>query len=531
VLDLNDATQPRRLAHLDSPETASGIRLMGDYAILTGTPAGLDIIDIRNPAAPVLVARHDAPGNPVALDVADGRAYLAGGWTFQILDIASVMNPRPLGTYHTSRSIRDVTVVDSYAFLATAYSGLEVIDVTRPEQPVQIAQLSAGGGAHDLHIVGDRLFLAADEGDVLVYDISNPARPQLVGGVTTLGPARALDVVGGQLFALTHTGLEVFQLSEQPIGFARPPLDQVFTNNGQPLRLEGIAVSVSPLTYQWRKAGVPLTDGPRIDGATGPVLTIHDAAPDDEGEYSLTVSNEHGVVTSPGAFVDYRPGLREALDSPQLSWSPGNIWNDGWHWQSEDTHDGVDAARSRPVQSGIVADWTTVGTHVAGPGRLSFWWRVTVTSDILPHPDVDFSVIVGEEVKASVSEETFRDSDRWERVEVAIPPGEQTLEWVLTALGGCTDPARGTAWLDEVEFTSLRAMITRIAPRTSGGSYLLEYRGPPDTRLTIQSSTDLQTWQDAVSQAEIVPPYGYGTIDLHDTGTQRTFYRLQVLDQ
>src|SRR5437667_6209865 len=402
VLDLSDPPQPRRLGHSSAPKDARDVKVLGDYALVADFYSGLHVLDIRNPAAPVPVARYQTAGNPMALAVANGRAYLAEWWSLQIFDLATITNPRLLGTYDQYETIlRDVKARGSHAFLA-AGDGLIVIDATRPEQPVRVAQVPTGGHAYQLQIVGERIFLAAGEEGLEVFDISNPVQPQRVGGAFTFGPARAADIAGDYAFVLADAGLEIFHLTEQPIGIARQPRSQIFVNDGQPIVLEGLGVSVSPFTYQWHKDGTPLTNDTRISGATDSTLTIGDASPNDQGFYRLTVSNEHGSATSASAFVEYRPGLREALDHPGLVFQN---WNGDWNWQTNVTHDGVDAAQSRPVQSGIVADGTAVTTKVVGPGTLSFWWRVTVTSDLSTNPDVVLALSIDGDSRAAVSEE------------------------------------------------------------------------------------------------------------------------------
>ena len=528
VLDLSDPSQPRRLGHSSAPKDARDVKILGDYVLVADFYSGLHVIDIRNPAAPVPVARYQTAGNPMALAVANGRAYLAEWSSLRIFDLATVTNPQLLGTYDQYETIlRDVKVRSSHAFLAAGGSGLTVIDATRPEQPVRVAQVPTGGHAYQLQIVGERIFLAAGEEGLEVFDISNPVRPQRVGGAFTFGPAQALDINGDYAYVVADAGLEIFQLTEKPIGIARQPRSQIFVNDGQPIVLEGLGVSISPFTYQWRKDGTPLTNDARIGGATGSILTVSNTSTNDQGFYSLTVSNEHGTATSASAFVEYRPGLREALDDPGLVFQSRN---GDWEWQTNATHDGVDAAQSRPVQSGIVADGTAVTTKVVGPGTLSFWWRVTVISDLSTNPDVVLALSVDGGSRVAVSEEGFRDTERWDQVVADIAPGQHTITWSLGTLWGCTDPARGIAWLDQVEFRTTRPIITRFAPRTGDGGCHLEYQGPPGARLTPQSSTDLVSWKSLGGSVVVVPPSGRAEMDLPDSAMQRAFYRLEVLD-
>jgi len=57
------------------------------------------------------------------------------------------------------------------------------------------------------------------------------------------------------------------------------------------------------LTYQWRKNGVNLPNGPHVSGATSPTLTISALDAADEGNYSVAVFNPAGSVVSKNAAL------------------------------------------------------------------------------------------------------------------------------------------------------------------------------------------------------------------------------------
>jgi len=67
---------------------------------------------------------------------------------------------------------------------------------------------------------------------------------------------------------------------------------------GSMVSLSVVATGSAPLTYQWRKDLVPLSDDGRISGATTPTLTIDPAQPSDAGQYDVIVSVSCGGVAS-----------------------------------------------------------------------------------------------------------------------------------------------------------------------------------------------------------------------------------------
>ncbi len=65
-----------------------------------------------------------------------------------------------------------------------------------------------------------------------------------------------------------------------------------------------------PLMYQWRRDGVPLTDGVDISGSMTPVLSVL-VDDDDVGEYDVVVTNPGGdVVSDPGVIAIRPPACR-----------------------------------------------------------------------------------------------------------------------------------------------------------------------------------------------------------------------------
>jgi hypothetical protein len=68
----------------------------------------------------------------------------------------------------------------------------------------------------------------------------------------------------------------------------------------------GAVLGTPPLSYQWRKDGVPLVDGGRVLGSQTDTLTISNANPGDTDVYDVVVSNAEGQVVSDPAVIAVR---------------------------------------------------------------------------------------------------------------------------------------------------------------------------------------------------------------------------------
>jgi hypothetical protein len=66
VIDVSDPANPRRVGGYDTPGYAGGVAVSGHYAYVADGDAGLQVIDVSDPANPRRVGGYDTPGGPMA---------------------------------------------------------------------------------------------------------------------------------------------------------------------------------------------------------------------------------------------------------------------------------------------------------------------------------------------------------------------------------------------------------------------------------------------------------------------------------
>ena len=81
------------------------------------------------------------------------------------------------------------------------------------------------------------------------------------------------------------------------------PVDLTNIVPGSDVSFSVTATGTAPLSYQWQKDGVDLTDGGSITGATTATLTITGVMESDEGDYRYVVTNIAGMDTSNAAML------------------------------------------------------------------------------------------------------------------------------------------------------------------------------------------------------------------------------------
>ena len=171
-------------------------------------------------------------------------------------------------------------------------------------------------------------------------------------GYAYLGDTRA-ELVGGADFAVTRyirpgnitqygfllfgpntrpgspealEGVSVFVDNEDPSITAEPSPQRVMV--GGTARFTVAATSSAPLSYQWKRDGVALTEGGRFSGVRTATLTITGAQLEDAGLYTVTVSSAAGTRDSQPARLRVLTPAEDAnwLDNPSFEMDVEQPW-------------------------------------------------------------------------------------------------------------------------------------------------------------------------------------------------------------
>jgi hypothetical protein len=219
---------------LDASIAASGlvtrcIAVSGNTALVgTGSSpgGGVDVFDVTDPAAPVLLASTPAANAIWDVAVAGDRAYIADGTAgLRVLDITNPAAPTFLGSVAVTDDNFGVTLHGNYAYLAVDIDGVRAVDITNPAAPVDVGGVNTPGAAHRIAISGNHAYVADFSGHLQVLDITNPAAPTIVGATSTGLP---LDVAlsGDHAFTIEVSGFEVIDVLNptSPVSVATMPV-------------------------------------------------------------------------------------------------------------------------------------------------------------------------------------------------------------------------------------------------------------------------------------------------------------------
>ncbi len=288
--------QPFELAQLAALTTSGNpnhVVVAGDYAFVADYEAGLKVIDIADPTAPVVVGECSTTWRVYEVAVSGDYLYAADGVCLTVVDISDPTSPFVVATCGESWSAQYVKVVGDYAYVGAVTDGFRVVDISDPTNPIPVGACTSLSYARGLDIAGDYAFAASMGGGLQVVDITDPTDPHIVAGYDLPQYTWNVTVDGDYAYVCNGDGLRVFDVSE--------PTDPVLAgayDTDAPVTCAMISGDYAYVN-SWRLKVLDVTD------PTNPTLVTtgsFDGAP--TSVTSLALAGDFAVVT------DFYTGVR-----------------------------------------------------------------------------------------------------------------------------------------------------------------------------------------------------------------------------
>ena len=158
---------------LPSWDIVHGLAVSSGHAYLANWWEGLRVIDVGDPTTPTEIGFFEIPGSTtVAVAVDDGHAYVAHYAGLEIVDVSVPSAPLGVGGLG-GLGVSDVAVADGIAYLATWPHGLAVADVSNLAEPeiIGVWQDVWEHGGRGVRVSGDRVYLAEGAGGIAVFRV------------------------------------------------------------------------------------------------------------------------------------------------------------------------------------------------------------------------------------------------------------------------------------------------------------------------------------------------------------------------
>ncbi|MDO8736359.1 MAG: hypothetical protein Q7K29_04675, partial [Thermoleophilia bacterium] len=303
IIDISNPASPVLTGSLDTTGSATDIAVSGNYAYIADGASGLKIIDISNPASPVLTGSFDMIGyvSATGIAVSGNNAYIAYGASgLQIIDISDPANPVLTGSLDTIGSATDIAVTGNYAYIADGVSGLQIINISNPASPVLTGSRDTTGSATSIAVSGNYAYIADGVSGLQIINISDPASPLIASTFDTTDNANGVAFRGSRVY-LTY--------SQEQYGYRNNPYPPfggfVFLGILEGLAEIDVSDPAAPRTVgsSYHEYGWQHVSGVALDGnytyVAGSELEVFDIGP---AQYSCAL--DHSPSTSPDTIAE-----------------------------------------------------------------------------------------------------------------------------------------------------------------------------------------------------------------------------------
>ncbi|MBT7788430.1 MAG: choice-of-anchor D domain-containing protein [Calditrichaeota bacterium] len=162
----------------------------------------------------------DTPGEARGVDVFGELAFVADNQSgLRLIDISNPEEPVETAFIDTPGASFGVTISGNYAYIADGPGGLRIVDISDIENPRAVGAFQGQVNINDVVVAGDYAYLVDDAGILRVVDISSPENPEQIGMLNTVDRAKGVFLSGQNIYiADGRSGLQIVDVAnpQQP---------------------------------------------------------------------------------------------------------------------------------------------------------------------------------------------------------------------------------------------------------------------------------------------------------------------------
>ena len=122
------------------------------------------------------IAQIDTGGLAYDIEIVENTAYIADAFGGLVLvDISDPNNPQKICSFNVASG--ELCIVESLIYVAGGNDGLAIIDISDSSDLTEVGSFNDGGQALGVAVNGDYAFVADGQDGLEILDISNPSNP------------------------------------------------------------------------------------------------------------------------------------------------------------------------------------------------------------------------------------------------------------------------------------------------------------------------------------------------------------------
>jgi hypothetical protein len=205
TIDISNKALP---TYIDSTQLSAGYKItIADNRAFVGAYSGLEMLDLANPAHPVIIGHYNGKYRDVSLY--NNYALLSGINTgFHIVDIADINSPSHVYSDELEGYANCLAFKDNYIYSGSINNTFEIFAVAYPAQPEQVTKIPACNG-YGIKLAGDYAYLTGFSTLIQVIDISYPWRPNIIATVQDYG-GDSIEIYNNYAYITWRFGSEMY---------------------------------------------------------------------------------------------------------------------------------------------------------------------------------------------------------------------------------------------------------------------------------------------------------------------------------
>jgi hypothetical protein len=214
IYNVSNPLNPIFIGSCDTPDMALGVMISGQYAYVSDCESGIQIINIHSLSQPHIIGSYDTPFYASQSSLSGNTLWIADYSSIEIVNVSNPQDPTYIGSYSSQHSIRDTYIDNNLAYIAHD-KGFQIINVSDPYSPSRIGyyENSLAGTPREIYIYGNHAYMTVSLSGLAIVDISSPQNPVLTAQY--LGNSDYYDAVyvSGQYAYVGGEGLTVLDIS------------------------------------------------------------------------------------------------------------------------------------------------------------------------------------------------------------------------------------------------------------------------------------------------------------------------------
>lgn len=235
VVEVSDPGSIEEVGFYDPHSPTLGLAVSGDYAFLStnSDTENLLVYDVFDPSWPIEVNSLTFEGRPKWISIWEDYLYVPGVdvdlvFGVSVLDISDPQDPEEIGCWLIPEGSFGVPLsverYENYAYVATAYGGVQIYEVSEPDQPITLDNwtlwdplINQDFGVRNVAVSWPYLFAPDQAYGLYVLDVSDPTDIAEVASYQTPGEAFWVDLSTDNTclyLADFSGGLRIFDVSD-----------------------------------------------------------------------------------------------------------------------------------------------------------------------------------------------------------------------------------------------------------------------------------------------------------------------------